>query len=148
MRSLFLILAVSALAGCGGSSSTTNTESTQASSNETQTTAGGEQESLTLMQFAAVMTEGTVAQVCGDAGAFTRRCFTVDDATCARAFGLSMQGCAEHGAELQLPEIVTEANAEATATTLAQCAGQTYAMGLNQAEMMLQTPECQPNAAN
>ena len=147
MRSLLLILVVSALAGCGGSSSTTNTESTQASSNETQTT-GGEQESLTLMQFAAVMTEGTVAQVCGDAEAFTRRCFTVDDATCARAFGLSMQGCAEHGAELQLPEIVTEANAEATATTLAQCAGQAYAVGLNQAGMMLQTPECQPNAAN
>ena len=143
MRSLFFVCVVAGLVGCGGSSSSETTTNGNA-----QASTGGESETLTLAEFTVSVSAGALPEVCGNTEAFTRRCFTVDEATCGQSFQAAMVGCSEHAAELSLPETVTEANAEATATTLAQCAGQAYAMGLNQAGMMLQTAECQPAAAN
>lgn len=143
MRSLFFLCVVAGLVGCGGPSSSEST-----TNGNTQASTGGEAESMTLAEFTASVSVGVLPDVCGDTQAFTRRCFTVDEATCGQAFQAAMLGCSEHAAELSLPETVTEANAEATATTLAQCAGQAYAIGLNQAGAMLQSAECQPAAAN
>lgn len=142
MRSLFFSLVVAALIGCGGGSSTT---ASTTSNPETQNS-GGETTVATLAEFTSAMTQAALPDLCGNPEAFTRSCFTVDEPTCGRAFEAAMQGCADHAEELQLPQTVTETNAEATARTLAQCASQAYAIGLNQIGMMLQTPECQPNA--
>ena len=145
MRSLLLVLLVAGLAGCGGSSSSSTTS---AETSSTQASSGGESETMTLADFTAQVAVGALPQVCGDTNSFLRRCFTVTEAQCGEAFQAMMMGCSQHAAELGLPETVGESTAESTATTLAQCATQAYAVGLNQAGAMLQTPECQPAAAN
>ena len=145
MRSLFFVLVVSTLTGCGGSSAS-STETTNGSTANTQASSGGEAETLALSDFSAQVAAGALPQVCGDTSSFLRRCFTVNEAQCGEGFQAMMIGCAQHGAELGLPETVNESTAESTARTLAQCAMQAYSVALNQAGAMLQTPECQPPA--
>jgi len=140
MRSFYLVLVVAGLLGCGGSSSS---ETTTNGNTSNQASSGGE-ESVTLADFTAQVTVGALPGVCGRPDSSLRRCVTVDEQTCGAAFTAAMIGCSEHAAELNLPATVNRQSADATARTIARCAAQAYMLGLNEAGMVLQTPECQP----
>ena len=134
---LLALLALALAVGCGGSSST---------SEAAPESSGGESESMTLDAFSAQLAQEAAPSLCATDDAPLRTCFEIDAEQCTRAFTVAMTECANQ-LRAELPAEVDASNADATATTISQCAGQAYRIGLDQHGLVRQTPECQQPAS-
>ncbi|AKF11283.1 hypothetical protein [Sandaracinus amylolyticus] len=112
-------------AGCGGGSSS------EPAQQEQTETAGSEAESMTLDEFVAELARQATAPLCNADDAPLRQCFMVDESECAQLFSLAMTECANQRRS-ELPATVDASNADATATSISQCAGTSYRVGLEQ----------------
>jgi len=71
------------------------------------------------------------------------QCYTVTPEVCATAFLTAMRECTNN-LRPELPAMVDMSNVDATSQTLGLCAVEAYHLGLTQAGLRQQTPECQP----
>ncbi|UJR85303.1 hypothetical protein [Sandaracinus amylolyticus] len=111
-------------AGCGGGSS-------EPAQQEQTETAGAEEESMTLDAFVGELARQAGPALCGTEDAPLRECFMVDESECGQLFNLAMTECGNQ-LRSELPATVDASNADATATSISQCAGTAYRMGLEQ----------------
>lgn len=138
---LALVLAL----GCGGGAAPAQQEPAPETAGSERESAN-ESESMSLDAFSAELARQGAPELCNAEDAPLRACFQVDSEQCTRAFTIAMTECANQ-LRASLPAAVDASNADATATTISQCAGQAYRLGLDQHGLVRQTPECQPPAS-
>jgi hypothetical protein len=121
--------------GCGGGAASSNEGAAESST-------GGESETMSLDTFAAAIAREASPELCGTDGAPLRACFEVTAEQCDQIFMQAMTACANELRQ-DLPATIDESNADAAATTISECAGAAYRMGLEQNGLVRITPECQ-----
>lgn len=151
-RSILVLSLVSSLAAaCGGGTQagaegTTPAGDTQAGQGQASqgsanaSNAGGE-DAITLDDFATQVAAGVAQTECTPQGSLGQ-CYTATPDVCAAAFMTAMRECTNN-LRGQLPPIVDMSNVDPTSQALGTCAVQAFHMGLTQAGLRREVPECQ-----
>jgi hypothetical protein len=143
---------VASLASACGGGSQTGAQSTtpagetggQASAGSTNASGGsgsGGEDAIALDDFAAQVAAGVAQTECAPQGSLGQ-CYTATPEICAAAFATAMRECTNN-LRSELPPIVDMGNVDATSQALGTCAVQAFHMGLTQAGLRREVPECQ-----